>query len=111
CDGSHHWPLQQRMAGVDPNAMSASTARLTWRCCPSGCAGACGSSAVCTVSPFVGLEERLVGQLQGNGVEADVVAVGIVHAEQDPAHGCAVHAVVVHAEFGEVGGERFDGIV
>ena len=39
------------------------------------------------------------------------MAVGIVHPEQDPAHGCAVHAVVVDAPLREVGCERFDGVV
>ena len=37
--------------------------------------------------------------------------VGILHPEQHPSHGGAVHAVVVHAALGEVGGERFDGVM
>ena len=82
--------------------MSAPTTRPARRCRSTGCAGACGASTACTVLSFVSLEERLVGQLQRNGVEADRVAVGIVHPEQYPAHGCAVHAIVVDASLREL---------
>lgn len=55
------------------------------------------------------LEKHLIGKLQRHGVEAHLVPVGIVHAEEHPTNRRAVHTVVLDAEPHEVVGERVDG--
>jgi hypothetical protein len=56
--------------------------------------------------------QDLVGADRGvvpGGVEADLVAVGVVRERQDPADGGLVHAGVVVAERGQPLGQRLQG--